>query len=99
MHRTMVPATEWDRKLIADLAAERTRLSESEVVRVRRLAGADEARRLGDIGQVLSVAIPPRRRDREDALIDALRVTRVSAFSGGHPFRPGSGRVGRGEFR
>jgi len=34
MHRTMMPATEWDRELIADLAAERAGLGESEMVRV-----------------------------------------------------------------
>jgi hypothetical protein len=34
MHRTMMPATEWDRELIADLASERTGLGETEVVRV-----------------------------------------------------------------
>jgi len=30
----MMPATEWDRELIADLAAERTRLGKSEVMGV-----------------------------------------------------------------
>jgi hypothetical protein len=34
MHRTMMPAAEWDRELIADLTAERTGLGETEVVRV-----------------------------------------------------------------
>jgi hypothetical protein len=34
MQRTVMPATEWDRELIADLAAERTGLREPEVVRV-----------------------------------------------------------------
>jgi hypothetical protein len=32
MHCTMMPATEWDRELIADLAAECTGLREAEVV-------------------------------------------------------------------
>src|SRR5258708_20619288 len=73
MHRMMMPATEWDRELIADLAAERARLGKTEVVGVRGLATADEARLLGDIAQVLPGAIPPRRSDREDALVDALR--------------------------
>src|SRR5262249_5372737 len=52
MHRTMMPATEWDRELIADLAAKRTGLGKSEVVGVRGLAGADEARLLGDVAKV-----------------------------------------------
>jgi hypothetical protein len=34
MHRTMMPATEWDRELIAHLAAERAGLGKTEVVRV-----------------------------------------------------------------
>jgi hypothetical protein len=80
MHRAMMPATEWDRELIADLAAERTGLSESEMMGIRGLAAADEARLLGDIAKVLSVAIPTRGRDSEDALINALRLTRVGAL-------------------
>ena len=83
MHRTMVPATEWDRKLIADLAAEGTGLGESEVVWVRGRAAADEARLLGDIAQVLTVAIATRGSDRENALVDALRLTSDGAFGGG----------------
>jgi hypothetical protein len=74
MHCTMMAATERDRELIADLAAERTWLGKSEVVGVRGLSAADEARLLGDIAQVLPVAIPPRRSDGEDALVDALRL-------------------------
>src|SRR5260221_728119 len=84
MHRTMMPAAEWDRELIADLAAERTGLGEPEAVGVRGLAAAHETRRLGDIAQVLPVAIAPRGSDREDALVDALRLTSVSAFCGGN---------------
>jgi hypothetical protein len=34
MHRTVMPSAKWDRELIADLAAERTGLGETEVVRV-----------------------------------------------------------------
>ena len=74
MNRTVMSATEWDRELITDFAAKRTRLSKSEVVGVGGLAGADEARLLHDIAQVLSVAIAPRGSEREDALVDALRV-------------------------
>jgi hypothetical protein len=40
MHRTMMPATEWDRELIADLTAKGTGLGEPEVVGVRGLAAA-----------------------------------------------------------
>src|SRR6516165_4417605 len=87
MHRTMMPAAEWDRELVADLAAERARLGKSEVVGVRGLATAKETRLLGDKAQVLPVAIAPRGSDRENALVDALRLTSVSAFGGGNPLR------------
>src|SRR5262245_9616092 len=83
MRRPMMPATEGDRELIADLAAERTGLRKSEVVGIRGLAAADETGLLGDIAQVLPAAIAPRGSDREAALVDALRLTRVGAF-GGH---------------
>ena len=83
MHRPMMPPTERDRELIADLAAERTGLGETEVVGIRRLAAAHQTRLLGDVAKVLPVAIAPRGRNREDALVDALRLTSVSTF-GGH---------------
>ena len=94
MHCAVMPATEWDRELIADLAAERARLRESEVMGIRGLAAADEARLLGDIAEVLPVAIPTRGSDCENALIDALRLTGVGAFGGGNRFGPGSSRGG-----
>src|SRR5262245_47768046 len=87
MHGTMMPATEWDREFIADLATERTGLGESEVVGVRWLAAADQTRLLGDTAQMLPVAIAPRGSDREDALVDALRWTRVDAFGDGSHLR------------
>jgi hypothetical protein len=83
MHRTVMPATEWDRELIADLAAECARLHEPEVMGVRGLAAAHETRLLGDIAKVLPVAIATRGSEGENALIDALRSTRVRALGGG----------------
>jgi len=74
MHRTMMPAAEWDGELIADLAAERARLREPEVMGIRGLAAAHETRLLGDVAQVLPVAIAARSSDREDALVDALHL-------------------------
>src|SRR6516162_8165038 len=86
MHRPMMPSTERDRELIADLAAERTGLGKSEVVGIRWLAAAHQTRLLGDVAQVLPVSIAPRGSHREDALVDALRSSRVGAFgSGNHP--------------
>src|SRR4029077_8209293 len=88
MHRPMMPPAQWDRELIADLAAERTRLGKSEVVGVRGLTAAHQTRLVGDMAQVLPVAIAPRRRDREDALVDALRLTRAGAFGSGSLLGP-----------
>src|SRR6516162_4774749 len=90
MHQPMMDATEWDRELIADLAAERTGCVKSEMVGIGGLAAADEARLLHDIAQVLSVAIAPRGSEREDALVDALRLTSVGAFVGGNHLRTGN---------
>jgi hypothetical protein len=77
-----MPAAEWDRELIADLAAERARLGESKVVGIRGLAAAHETSLLGDIAKVFSVAIATRRSNREDALVDALPAIGVDVFGG-----------------
>src|SRR5262245_37707709 len=90
MHRTMVPSTERDHEFIADLASERARLGKSEVVGIRGSAAADEARLLRHIAQVLPVAIAARRCDREGALVDALRSTRIGAFAEGIHLGPGN---------
>src|SRR6516162_5151775 len=89
MHRTMVAATEWDRELIAALAAECAGLGKSEVVGVRGLADAQETRLLGDVAKVLPVAIATRGSDRENALVDALRLTSVDAVGSGIHLRLG----------
>ena len=88
MHRTMMPATEWDRELIADLAAERARLREPDVMGIRGLATAHETRLLSNVAKVLPIAIATRRSDREDALVDARGFTSVGALGG----RDGLGR-------
>src|SRR5262249_57126623 len=80
MDRPMTPAAKWDREFIADLAAERTGLGETEMVRIRGLAAAHETRLLGDVAKVLPVAIATRRSDREDALVDALRLASIDVF-------------------
>ena len=90
MHRAVMSATEGNGELIADLAAERTGLGETEVVRVRGLAAAQQSRLLGDIAQMLPVAIATRRSHREHALVDALRLTSVGNFGGCNHLRPGN---------
>src|SRR5262245_36538802 len=88
----MVPSAERDCELVTYLAPQRTGLGESKMVGVRGLAAAHEARLLGDIAQVLPVAIAARRGDREDALVDAFRLTSVCAVRGGD-------HLGRGNLR
>ena len=52
MQLLMMFAAEWDRKFVADLASERSRLGKFEVVRIARLAPADQARLRGDKPQM-----------------------------------------------
>jgi hypothetical protein len=56
MHRTMMPATEWDRELIAHLSAERARLRESEVMGIGGLAAAHETGRTGLLQRLMILA-------------------------------------------
>src|SRR5262249_1175702 len=94
MDRAVMRAAEQDGEFIVRFAAERPRLQVAKMMRIGLFAAADEARLLGDITKVLPVTIAPRRSNREDALVDALRSTRVRAFSGGNQFAPGGSRVG-----
>src|SRR5260370_12919632 len=71
MHRAVVRATQRDSEFVAGLAAERPRLDVAKMMRIRWLAAADEACLLSDVAQMLAVAVPTRRSDREDALVDA----------------------------
>jgi hypothetical protein len=68
----------------------RTGLGKSEVVGVRGLAAAQETRLLADVAKVLPVAIATRGRDRENALVDALRLTSVDAVGSGIQLRLGN---------
>jgi hypothetical protein len=60
--------TQGDRELIADFAAKRPCLRKSQVMSVCRAAAADETRLLGNQSNVLPIANPPRRRQRQHAL-------------------------------
>jgi hypothetical protein len=68
----MVSPAQWDRELIAYLAAECTALRNSEVVGVRWLSPANQARVLGDSLDVIPVANPPRLRQGQRAFINPL---------------------------
>jgi hypothetical protein len=76
----VVQPAEWNRKFIADLAAQRRSLGEAEVMRFGRLASADQAGLGGHEFEMLFVAVAPRFRNGEQALVDAARrpVVRLS---------------------
>src|SRR6516162_2837156 len=73
----VVGAAERDCELIADLAAERARLREAQVMRVGWLARAEQAWQRGDVAQVLLVAVAPRDADGEHALVDGADLMRM----------------------
>src|SRR5215469_9732558 len=110
MDRPVMRAAERDGEFVAGFAAERPRLQVAKMMRIGLFAAADETCLLGNVAKVLPVAIATRCSDREDALVDALRLTSVSAFGGGNHLGPGNlrhrriivrgcGRLGRGELR
>jgi len=58
------------REFIARLPTERARLHEPQVMRIRRLAGAQEAWLEGDVAEMFLVAVATWRTYREHALVD-----------------------------
>jgi len=70
VHLAMVPAAEWNRELIADLAAECSTLRKAKVVGVRRPAATNQARLLGHESNVISVTHPARFRHGQHALVN-----------------------------
>ena len=77
MDRAMMRAAERDGEFIARFAAERPRLQVAKMMRIGLFAAADETRLLGNIAKVLAVAIAPRCRNDEHALVDALGLIEV----------------------
>ena len=59
MDLTMVSATERDRELVADFAAERRCLGKAQMMGIGGTAAADEARLLGYRFDVVTVTNPP----------------------------------------
>src|SRR5262249_42311215 len=88
MDGAVMRAAERDGEFVAGFATERPRLQVAKMMRIGLFAAADETRLLGDITKVLPVTIAPRHGNREDALVDALRSSRVGAFGGGNHWRP-----------
>src|SRR5262249_26545347 len=68
----VVQAAERNGEFVADLAPEGELLGEADVVRLGRLAPANEAGSGGHVLEVLLVANAPRFPECEDALVDAF---------------------------
>src|SRR5262245_55329713 len=102
MDGAVMRAAERDGEFIARFAAQGAWLHVAQMMGIGRLAAADEARLLHDITKVLAAAIAPRGRNREDALVDALRLPSVGALGGDarlgpcnlRPIVRGSSRIG-----
>jgi hypothetical protein len=59
MNLTMVSATQRDRELVADLAAQRRRLGKAQMMGIGGTAAANQARLLGYRFDVVTVTNPP----------------------------------------
>src|SRR5207248_1550343 len=75
MSRAVVGAAKRDGEFVAGFASERPRLDVSKMMRVRRLAAANEAWLLGHIAQMVPIAVTTRRSNREHTLIDSSGLT------------------------
>ena len=68
----MMASAKGYRELIADLASERRSLNESEMMRIRRTAAADQTRLFGDEFDVKLVTQAPRLWMRQSTLVDTI---------------------------
>jgi len=76
VHGAVMRAAERDGKFIAGFAAER--LHKSDVMRIRGLAAAQQAGLLHHKAEVVPVAIAPRCRKGERALVDSVGLIGVA---------------------
>jgi hypothetical protein len=70
MQFAMVTATQRNGELVTDFATECRVLREAQMMSVRRLSAANQARLLGNEPDMIAVAQPARLREIENALID-----------------------------
>ena len=70
MELAMMPATQRDGELIADLAAKCTTLREAKVVGIAGPPAAEKTRLLSHMPDVLAIPHPARFRERQGALVD-----------------------------
>jgi hypothetical protein len=82
MEHTMVGAAKWNYELVTDPAAERARLSKSQMVRIRRPSSAQQAGLRGHELQVRTVAVATRLAQCESALIYMRGAGVIDALSG-----------------
>ena len=68
----MVPSTQRNRELIADLATERAALRKAKVMGIRGAATANHASLLGDVLDVVPITNSARLRQGQYSLIDDL---------------------------
>ena len=79
MDGAVMRAAERDGEFVAGFAAERSWLQVAKMMRIGLFAAADETCLLGDITKVLRVAVAPRCRKDEPALVDAAGLIEVAA--------------------
>jgi hypothetical protein len=70
MNLAVVSTTQRDGELIADLAAQRSLLRKAQMVRIRWLSRANQARLLSDVPNVVSIAKPTDLRQAQHVLVD-----------------------------
>jgi hypothetical protein len=63
MYFTVMPATQWNRELITDFAAECGALRGAQVMGIRRASTANKTRQLSDRSDVLPIANSTRYRE------------------------------------
>src|SRR6516165_8611371 len=78
---SMMAATQGDRELIADLAAERRCLGKAQMMGIGGTPAADEARLLGDRFHMLPVANSTGHRQRQDRSVGTCCPISASAAS------------------
>jgi hypothetical protein len=75
MDLAVVGAAQRDSEFVAGFAAERAGLQVPEMMRIRWLPAAEQTCLLGNIPQMLPVAVSARCRNGKDALVDASWLT------------------------
>jgi hypothetical protein len=87
MNFTVMPATQRDRELITDFAAECGALRGAQMMSIRGASTANKTWQLSDRSNVLPIADPTRRWERQDAFVND---------SGCAPFFASHRTLGRG---